>query len=192
MAAKTSAGAKLITLFILVPMVWLLWTLAPYVLPMWRWQNLDFAALSKQTGIAESELKKEFKLVIRHSPRGGNLADPLPWQIVRCDPPWYEVNQDKHDDETKVMVRCSIISDRDGLPPSKMWVGTAKDDKYLKVTAWRFPPGSFGQNAKRPVIVYQGGSLEKLSIGDGQNLLYECASMESDDEWEDRDDGFKP
>lgn len=192
--AKTSAGAKIATIFALIPIGLLLWYAAPYIMPVWRWQHLDgpntWARIAKERNLPESLLRTEFKIVLRHAPRNGPGKDPTPWQMVSSDPTWLSLNEDKHEDETNVLVRCSIISDRDGTPPSELWVGANRDEKFFKVTVWRFPPGSFGKNAKRPVLVYQAGTLERLSIGDGQGLRGQVESMESDDKWEERDDGF--
>lgn len=192
--AKTSAGAKIATLFALIPLGLLLWFAAPYVLPVWRWQHLDgknaWARIAKEKDIAEAKLRTEFKVVLRHAPRSMGGKDPRPWQIVQSTPAWNEVDPDKNEDEKNVLVRCTIISDRDGTPPSDLWVGANKDEKYFTATVWRFPPGSFGKNAKRPVLVYQGGTLDHLPINDGQGFNTQVATMENDDKWEDRDDGF--
>lgn len=192
--AKTTLGAKLALIAVLIPIGIIAWLAAPYVLPMWKWQHLDgknaWARIAKEKGIPEANLRKEFQVILRHAPRNGTGRDPIPWQLVSMSPAWIDVDPDKHEDETGVLVRCSVISDRDGTPPSDLWVGANQDEKFFKVTVWRFPPGSFGRNAKRPVLVYQAGTLERLSIGDGQGLKGQVTSMESDDKWEERDDGF--
>lgn len=193
--AKTSSGAKIATILVLIPIGMLLWVAAPYVLPMWRWQNIEWSdewnKIAKKSDIPLDKLRTEYRLQLRYAPRGGNKADPMPWQIVKSTPSFIDVFPDSEYDETGFLVRCSIISERDGTPPSSLWVGTAQDEKYFNITAWRFPPGTFGLGGgKRPVLVYKGGTLDPISIGEGGVLNEQVKGWENDDLWESRNDGF--
>lgn len=192
MPAKSSSS-KIITLIILIPALLLLWILAPYALPVWRWMNVDWEAQAKLLGVPRAQLEKPFKMVVRHGPRGPN--DPIPWQIVTCEPLWNSIYPDAEIEED-TLIRCTMVNDGTGQPPSQMLVGSgSKRDAFFTVTAWRFKPGSFGLNAKRPVVVYDGQSIEKtdattaISLDTAIRGKYKPAQT-NDDKWEARDDGF--
>ncbi len=190
--AKTTTGAKLALIAILIPIGVVAWLLAPFVLPVWKWRHLDganaWARIAKEKGVSEALLRTEYQAIIRHAPR--IHKDPIPWQLVSLNPTWISQDEEKHEDETDVLVRCSVISDRDGTPPSDLWVGANQDEKFFKCKVWRFPPGSFNQNAKRPVLIYRASTLERLTIGEGKMYQSQVANMQNDDKWEDRDDGI--
>jgi hypothetical protein len=189
MASGTNSSAsKIATLAVIIPILILGWFAAPWFLPVWRWQNVDFQVLAKQSSIPETELRTEFNMVVFYNPRAS--GDPIPWQIVECTPSWRSVNPE-HTDEEKLLVRTSLISERDGEPISKVWVGGTGEERFFSIRGWRFPPGSFGKNAKRPVVVYQGFSLEKKDINFGMTKKSDISGWETDDTWRDRDDGWR-
>lgn len=177
-------SAKIATIVVLIPLCILGWFISPLFLPRWRWINMDLAQLASQTGVPESDLRRQFTMVFRHAPRGDD--DPVPWQIMTMNPPW-----DK-DDEEKLMVRATIINDRSGLPPGSFQLGSGhRRDKYYQATGWRLPAGSFGFNSKRPVIVYDGGTFSKLETkeAEGMDHLANNEGWENDDD--EVDDGWK-
>jgi hypothetical protein len=188
-----SSSSKIATLIVIVPLLAVAWFLAPLALPVWRWQNMDFLQLAKKTGMKEGELKREFDMRVRYQPRGAGDKDPTPYQIISMDPPWASVD-DKNNDEDHLLVRCTFISDRSGNPPSTLFLGSTFKDRYFKVHGWRFPPGTFGFNKTRPVVVYQGDSIEKMSIAEADVIHNEIGlgqvKWANDDT--DIDDGFRP
>lgn len=193
MAGSTSS--KMATLVVIIPLLILAWFLAPMALPVFRWRHMQPEKLSKATGVPVKELFTEYKVEVRYNPRGE--GDPCGWQIVRMNPPWESVN-DKRDDEDLKLVRCTFISERDGKPPSKLWLGSGGaagyKDRYWKAVVWRFPPGTFGMNKHRPVVVYRGDTLDKMEVGHAESLDFEINSP-SAAKWENDDkeveDGFK-
>ena len=89
-------------------------------------------------------------------------------------------------------MRCTLVSERDGEPISKLWIGGVKEERFFRIKGWRLPPGALGKNPKRPVIVYQGLSLEKCDLSVGIPMKEAVANWENDDKWRDRDDGIGP
>lgn len=189
------SSSKIATLVVIIPLLVVAWFLAPMVLPVFRWQHMPMEKLTKATGLPEAELKREYQVKIRYNPRGD--GDPCPWQIIEMSPPWASTG-DKHDDEDHLLVRCTFISERDGKGPSKLFLGSGGaagfKDRYWKAVVWRFPGGTFGMNKHRPVLVYQGGTLEKMEVGEAQSLDFDILSPSSA-KWEDDDkeveDGYK-
>jgi hypothetical protein len=185
--------SKIVTVLVLVPLVAILWFAAPLILPVYRWQNIDFAALAKQYNIPESELRTEFTMMVYYHPRVPNDKDPSPYQIVQCTPTWKSVNPEHIEESVPPLaVRCTVISERDGEPISKVWIGVTGEERFFKIKCWRLPPGALGKNSKRPVLVYQGLSLEKVDINTGMPLKEQVINWENDDHWRDRDDGIGP
>lgn len=196
MASGTNTStSKIATIIVVIPIVIAAWFAAPWFLPVWRWQNIDWEALARDhsnNGYTMKALKQEFQFVVAYKPRGGRGAnDPVPFQIITSSPAWKSVHP-QAEDENELRVRCSVISEFDGEPISKLWIGTRDDEAIFKITGWRFPPGSFGKPKGRPVIVFQGFSLEKLELSQAINLVNTSRLWENDDEWEERDDGFTP
>jgi hypothetical protein len=178
-------SAKLALIAVLIPLALVAWYFAPLFLPVWRWQHLDFAQLAKQHNLPEAELQRQFRVVIRHAPRGD--GDPVPWQIMTMDPPWDKA------DEDKLLVRATVISDRTGTPPSQLNLGSGHwKDKYFSATAWRLPPGSCGYNLHRPVLIYDGGSLEKLDIPHATTMESYIVQERWPNDDEDAEDGWQP
>jgi hypothetical protein len=186
--AKTSVP-RYVTVFFLGLALVAAWFISPMFLPVWRWRNVDFAAIAQRSGIAENILRTEFNAQVRYSPRGD--GDPLPWQLITLDPPWHTLSK-AFDNEEEFLVRCTLVGDRNGQPINMLWVGNTAKDRYFTVKAWRFPPGSFGFNAKRPVLVYNVGSLEKMDISASLYADQAYRYWQNDDDWDERDDGWRP
>lgn len=186
MVAPSSPGkfsARIAAIVVLIPLGIIAWYVAPWFLPMWAWQKLDFEKLARDKGVPVAELRREFTMVVRHAPRGDD--DPVPWQIVSMEPVWDKA------DEHQYLVRATVVSDRTGMPPSGLLLNSGhRRDRYFRITAWRLPPGSLDFNRQRPVVVYRGGSLEKLDIpqaesADGtiRDARWENDDLEVDDGW---------
>jgi len=157
MAAAQTNASRLAALVAIAPLLVGAWFVAPLMLPMWRWQNVDFEVLAKSTGKSQAELERKYHIVFRCAERGA--GDPLPWQVLEMKPEWEGA------DEKELTVRATIISDRTGEPVSSLQLGSGHyKDRYFQADAWRLPPGSLGFNKHRPVIIFEHGTLEKLSI----------------------------
>jgi hypothetical protein len=195
MATGTNTStSKIATVVVLIPIVIAAWFAAPWFLPVWRWQNIDIEAIARdhgKDGYTKERLATEFEMVVWYNPRGGSPKDPCPYQIYDCKPAWKAVYPDSID-ENELLVRTSLMSERDGEPISKLWVGVTSEERFFKIKGWRFPPGSFGKPATRPVVVFQGFSLEKVDLSIGMSMSSRGRTLENDDLWEDRDDGFTP
>ena len=190
-----SSVSKIAMLAVIIPMGALAWFIAPWFMPVWRWQNLDFAAMAKEhekEKLTESILRTEYDMLVWYSPR--KPGDPIPFLIVSCNPPIHTVWPDYTNESTPpLLVRATVVSERDGEPISKIWVGATPEERFFKIRGWRLPPGSLGKPQKRQVVVYQGFSLEKLDIGLGVQKRSDIQGWERDDnprEWPERDDGF--
>jgi hypothetical protein len=191
-----AVSSKMATIVVVIPLLVLAYFLAPMALPVWRWQHLnDWTEVAKKLAISEKEAKQEYKVVMRYNPRGD--TDPYPWQIISMDPPWVSIN-DKRDDEDHVLVRCTLISDRDGGPPSKLFLGSggpaAYKDRYWKGVVWRFPPGAFGFGFSRPLVVYRGDMWEKMEIAEAEALHTDIGGNFGGGKYsndDDKPDGFK-
>lgn len=176
-------SARIAAIAVIIPLLIVAWYVAPLFLPVWRWQYLDFEKLAKEKAVPVAELSRQFTVVVRHAARGDN--DPVPWQIVSMTPAWDKA------DEHEYLVRATVVSDRSGAPPSQLLLNSGhRRDIYFRATAWRLPPGSLGFNAKRPVIVYDGGSFEKLDISQAEAAAgnikdghWENDDLEVDDGW---------
>jgi hypothetical protein len=146
-------SSKIATICVLIPLLAIAWYAAPLVLPMWLWQNVKWEEMSRTLAIPETTLRQQVKVIFRHAPRGDK--DPLPWQLVTTEP--------AREEEDHILVRAVIISDRTGEPVSGLSLGSGNfRDRYFTAMAWRFPAGSIpGLNPKRPVVVFDGFSLEK-------------------------------
>jgi hypothetical protein len=173
-------SAKLATIFVLIPLCAIAWYAAPLVLPMWLWQNVKFEELSRTLAIPEATLRQQVKVTFRHAPRGDN--DPLPWQLIATEP--------AREEEDHLLVRALIISDRSGQPVSALNLGSGNfRDRYFTAMAWRFPAGAIpGLNAKRPVVVFDGYTLEKPDTSKcmfWESELREATWTNDDDEVED-------
>jgi hypothetical protein len=190
-SGSKSSASTIATIAVVIPLLVLTYYLSHFFLPMWRWQHLDFVKLSTQTGIPQNRLTQVFQWELRYHPRGA--GDPAPWQIISSAPTWGSLLPEE--DEDKVLVRCSLISDRDGGPPSAMRLGSGSArDYYFKVTGWRLPGGSLGKGVrKRPLLVYS--DMEKMEVGSALSYdsdIRSSPAWENDDTWQSRDDGWEP
>ena len=183
MSAPGKKTSKALTLliggFILIG----LWFVAPLCLPIFRWTKVDFHELSMQTKIDEKKLCTTFIATVRYAPRSS--LDPLPWQLLKMDPPWDSVYPDA-DNEDHYAQRISFISDRDATAPSTLRTGSLYQDRYFTARVWRFPNGTFGFYATRPVVMFDAFSLDKLMPGDAYMLDYE---MHNTGNWEQDPEG---
>ena len=143
------------------------WFVAPLFAPMYRLLYVDFMKESIRSGIPVEELKKEYEVVVFYNPRGNDDRDPAGWSIMDTVPDWFESSTDawKKEDELDVAVRCKLISDRTGKPPSTVFIGSFPRDRYYKCKVWRFKPGALEQESPRPVILFQADTWEKLDRG---------------------------
>jgi hypothetical protein len=194
MSSGTSTStSKIATIVVLIPILIAVWFALPWFLPMWRWQNVDFEALARDhgsKGYTKANLATEFEWIVFYNPRGGRSSgDPVPYQIYQSKPAWKSVYPDEVD-EHELMVRATVISEQDGEPISKIWIGATPGESFFTIKGWRFPPGSFGKPKGRPVLVFQGFSLAKVDISQGISMASQAKQWENDDEWEDREDGF--
>jgi len=175
-SAPSKMSAKLSLIIVLIPICAIAWYAAPLLLPMWRWQHMQFDVLAKKLGTSETALRQQVNVIIRHAPRGDN--DPVAWQLVTTDP--------AHEQEDHLLIRAVIIGDRDGEPVSKFNLGSGSfKDRYYTAKAWRFPAASFPVlNQKRPVVVFEAFSLEKVDTG---KAIYWDAELR-DSKWENDDE----
>lgn len=194
-SGTNTSTSKIATIVVAIPILIAAWFAAPWVMPVWRWQNVDIEAIAREhekDGYTKESLATEFEWIVYYNPRGGRSSnDPCPYQIYSSKPPWkskYPGDVDEHE----LMVRATVISERDGEPISKLWVGTTPGESFFTIKGWRFPPGSFGKPKGRPVLVYKGFSLEKVDISKGMSMVTHAQTWENDDLWEERDDGFRP
>jgi hypothetical protein len=187
-----SSVSKVATLLVLIPIGIAAWFAAPFLLPVYRWQYVDFQEMAKKYDITESELRTEFSMVVWYNPRIGVSNDPSPFQIVESTPSWKSINPKNIDEAlpTPLLVRCTVISDKDGEPISKLWIHNLPSERFFKVRAWRLPPGALGKNAKRPVLLYS--SFETEDPNYGVPKAEAVKGWENDDHMRERDDGIGP
>jgi hypothetical protein len=195
MAAGTKSSVSKVALLIaLIPVGIAVFYVAKFFLPVWLWMNVDFAKIARDSGAAESQLRKEFTMKVRYAPRGD--GDPIPWQIIEMTPAWSEVDP-SHDDEFQTLVRVHFIAAKHGGPPSQLILGSGGaagfQDRYFDAKGYRLPPGSLGYPKARPVVVYT--ELEKMT-NKGTSGFWDATVKEkgwmSDDDWEGRADGWEP
>lgn len=190
MPAGTNKNIAVIaTVAVMVPILVGAWFALPMFAPVFLWTKVDLRKISSTTKVDESRLKTQFKLNVRYNPRGE--GDPLPWQIISMEPAWKEVYPEQ-EDEAELLVRCTFVSGNDGRPPGTAFINSTFKDRYFRATGLRLPPGSLGFNAKRPVVVYNQLDLAKMSITDADGTQRNVSGWENDDEWDERDDGWKP
>ena len=190
MAAGTNRNVAFIAIIgVMVPILIGLWFALPMFLPMYLWTKVNLGNISRATNVPQTALETKFKMRVRYNPRGE--GDPLPWQIIDSDPAWKTVHQTQ-EDETELLVRCTFISANDGAPPGTAFINSTYKDRYWKVEAFRLPPGVLGFNAKRPVVIYDRMSMEKMDITTADGTQRMIAGWENDDLWPERDDGWEP
>ncbi len=195
MATGTNTSAsKIATIVVLIPILLGAWYAAPWVLPMWRWQNLDLEQIARdhaKDGYTQKRLEQEFEMVLWYNPRNNSKSDPCPYQIYSCTPPFKTIYPEAID-EDKLLVRVSALNDHDGQGISDMWIGVIPAERMFKVIGWRLPPGSLGKAPGRQVVLYKGMSMEKLELNKAIPMADEGKLLENDDKWEDRYDGWDP
>ncbi len=184
----TKSGSRIAMVAVIIPILLVAYFVSPLFLPRWRWENMrDMEGLAIQLKQPAAKLKQTYEVVARYSPRGE--GDPVPWQILQSNP----LYDPENDEGEHKMVRVTLISDRTGEPPSKLRLGSGNyRDVFFKGTVWRFPPGAFGFNRFRPVVVFDGSAFDKMEsreafTWDGE--MKETAKWTNDDT--DIKDGFK-
>lgn len=182
---KAAFWMSLVTLILALAAGWFF--LAPLVFPVFRWQSFDLAKIN-----AKAETKQQLKFKMRYHPRGE--GDPVPWQIISCEPGWDGLIGETDDDpEDGVLIRVHVVSDRTGDPPSSLFIASTYKDRYFRGEGWRLPAGTFGKRGKRPVVLMIMDTWTRLEIGEAQNLEFSLNERSAnDDEWEGRADGFHP
>ncbi len=186
--AKSSSASRLATFVLIIPLLIGAYLIAPLFLPVWRWQNLDFAAIALRTGKPEAKLRQEFTATVRLKARAD--GDPASYQIIRMEPEWGSLDGNR--DEEKLLVRCVFMSDRTGRPPSSLYIaGSSWKDTYFTCRVWRLPAKAVGVVPNRPVVIFQSASLDKLEIGAAQVLNDEVSNRGWDNDDNDVDDGFR-
>lgn len=194
-SGTNTSTSKIATIVVLIPITIAAWFAAPWVMPVWRWQNVDVEEIVREhgkDGYTRERLATEFEWTVYYNPRGGRGSnDPCPFQIYSSTPAWKSVYPEDID-ENELMVRATVISEQDGEPISKLWIGVTPGESFFTIKGWRFPPGSFGKPKGRPVLVFKGFSLSKVDISQGMSMVTQTKAWENDDLWEQRDDGFTP
>ena len=190
MAAGTNKNVAYIAFIgVTIPILVAAWFAAPTFLPMYRWMDVNLRKIAQDSGLSETAVATEYTLTVRYNPRGE--GDPLPWQIITCSPAYHTINA-KVEDETQVLVRCTYVSANDGKPPSTAFINSTYKDRYYTTKGLRLPPGSLGFNAKRTVVVYNPLDMVRMDITLANSTQLEIKAWESDDDWNDRDDGYQP
>lgn len=188
MATPSKNGSRLALIAVLIPLGFLLYYISPLVMPRWRWEHMDnkWEELASSTKLPQTKLKQVYDVVVRYKPRGDK--DPLPWQVLTSTPLY-----DPQNDEEFHIVRVTLISDHTGDPPSSFLIGSGNyRDVFFKGKAWRFPPGTFGFNKFRPVVVYDGWNFDKLESTEAYRWdgeMKETTKWVNDDT--DIEDGYK-
>lgn len=189
-----TSASKIAMIVVLIPILIAVWYALPWFLPMWRWQNVDFEQIAKdhaKDGYSLTQLEQEFDMVVWYNPRRKSSSDPCPYQIYSCTPPLRSIYPDA-EDEDKLLVRISLINERDGFSISDLWIGNQPEERFFKIKGWRLPPGTLNKPSGRHVVIYQAMSMEKVELNHSIGMAMEAKTMENDDEWEDRYDGFDP
>jgi len=187
MANKNSSSSKILGFLLLLPVIGLLWYLAPLVLPVWLWLHLDFKAIADKYKLPLAEVTKEYDFMVRYRPRAAK--DPVPFQLFDLQPPWNDIPT--HEDEDHLLLRVVFISDLTGTGPNEGYIGDSPKGQYFKGTCWRLPKGSIpGVNKFHPILVYKGASTP---MNNSEVVFWDAqlnnAGWKNNDE--DIDDGFK-
>src|ERR1043165_3288601 len=201
MATGTNTSAsKIATVVVIIPILIAAWYAAPWVLPVWRWQNVDFEELAKNNakdGYTKERLETEFEMVVVYNPRLKSNSDPCPYQIYSCKPPLKDVYPEALD-EDKLLVRVSMVDDMNGrLGVSDLWIGHNPEERLFKIVGWRLPPGSLngvtgGRAAGRQVVLFKGNSLTKIDLNEAIGIAQEARTLQNDDDGDNRFDGWGP
>ncbi len=189
-----SSTSRIMTIFILGVIGTIAWFIAPLFLPMYRWLQVDYAKIAQTAQangyqVTAEQVATKYTIEFIYLPR--HPSDPRPFVLLKMDPPYYDVvpDDDWSVDDDGVLVRCTIINDRQGQPPSDFMLGAGHfKDHFFVAKGWRFPPKSLGLNTgDRPVIVYDSMSLDKMEYGAAQqihsNLNNPTIYVHDDDDW---------
>lgn len=191
---------KLITLIVLVFVGAVLWFAAPFILPVYRWKDVDFEAIAQKHQIPVAQIKKQ-KVLFRWEGQKRGKDEPYPWQLINQSeadtPDWVVDEKGKKVNEYKTLVRVHLISDRTGEEPRWMMRGITEYDQYYKAEGWRLPPGSLGLDAKRFIFLVDASTIEKMDAGEAKGWKSHLESGSggpedwiSDDYWDERWDGY--
>ena len=195
MATGTNTSAsKIAVVVVLIPILIAVWYALPWFLPMWRWQNVDLEQIAKdhtKEGYSLKQLEQEFEMVVWYNPRSKSKLDPCPYQIYSCTPPLKQIYPNM-EDEDKLLVRVSLVNDRDGFSISDLWIGNQPEERFFTIKGWRLPPGALNKPSGRQVVIYQAMSMAKVDLNKAIPLAMESKQMENDNDWEERYDGFDP
>lgn len=193
MPKHTKSTSKWFTLVVLLIIGGVGWYYSPMFLPRYRWSEVKFNEIAQDAATRgiKTDMKKletQFDIEFGLLKRGSN--DPRPWVLFRMNPQWHEFTMNPDDDETGLMKRCYIISDRTGQPVPEYLLGSGQyKDRFYGAKAWRLPPGSLGfPDDGHPVILYEASTLEKFEIGRAQVLSNASRDVR---EWEEDDDGYE-
>jgi hypothetical protein len=176
------------------------WFIAPLFLPVWQWLNVDFKQLAQELKLPEEELSRQYTMILYFHKRGKD--DPVPWQVVSCDPPFTFGGVDEYE----TSVRVNLINNRTGEPPGTLTMGSTYRDFFYTVKAHRLPAGAFGRSGPRPVVLFDADTWRKLGITEARAWDEQVRTHytddeeyypERDDQWvqpvtEESDDGEKP
>jgi len=193
MAKHASSASKIVTLLVVILLGWVFWHFSPLFLPRYRWVHVRTDVIAKEATArgfpsTMAQLDTKFDIVFGYMPRGTD--DPRPWVLYSMTPAWHEFTQNPDDDETTLMKRCAIISDRTGQPITGYLLGSGQyKDKFFRAKAWRFPPGSLGFPEIRPVVMFDAMTLEKCGIGEAEVLH---SDSRDERKWQPDEDEYEP
>jgi|GEM_PF-3886884 len=195
-ARPQSSTSRILTVFMLVGFGALVWFVAPFFLPVYRWIHVDFADVSAKANangykVTAGQVGEKYKVEFGYLPRG--KGDPRPFVLLKMTPEYYSIipDDDFSVDEEGLLLRATIINDRTGEPPSAFMLGTGQfKDRYFRAEAWRFPPKSLGlSTGERPVILYDTMTIEHMSLGEAQ---YQQSLVDNPGVTIPDDDGWEP
>ncbi|MFW5829098.1 MAG: hypothetical protein ACOCXA_02450 [Planctomycetota bacterium] len=186
---RTSTSVYYTWIFFILLLGVLAWLLVPLFSPVWLWWHVDRdpQAFARAMDVPVEQITKEYVGTVVYRPRAE--GDPIPWQLVDSQP-MYETDKIQ---EWDVLVRAHLISGGDGEPPGLLMLGSTTKARFYKLRFRRFPPGSFGFESPRPVLVYDPMSMEVQPIGIGKSM--ESMLKEYDEDhwiWPERDDAWQP
>lgn len=192
MATAKSSSGGIVSLLVLVVLGAVAWFIAPMFLPVFRWQNVDFAKIASDATrrgfpTTAAVVSTEFDVEFAYLPRGA--TDPHPWVLLGMSPTWADATGDESNDEAGIAVRCNVIGDRTGKPVSDFLLGSNHyKDRFYQAKAWRLPPGSLpGFSGERPILLFKGGTLEKMEYTKAEVLHF---ALRDPTAWEHDDDGW--
>lgn len=167
--------ARVITVFFIVVLLVITWLISPLFLPVWRWKERPLETVAENKNIPLEQLT-ESKFRLMYEPRTKQREDdPTPWYILvdkteEETPEWELTPDGDRVDEYRTLVRCELINERTGEPPNVGFLGGTQWDKFFDCRGWRLPAGSLDRGHSRPVIIYKGGSLEKLPLAQSKSF----------------------